>query len=893
MTQPLVPVLAAPLIGPERFRITLNVPTGLTIAQIVQRVLPGAGLTLSRMRVTLVSTEGAALIPQHLWERVRPNAGVQVVIRGVPGDDQTVRSILLVAVSVAALVFAPPLAGAIGLGGSAFATGLIAAGLTVTGTLLVNALIPPPVPDDGTRRNVYEISGFRNEQRPGQPVPLVLGRHRYAPPFAAPPFTEIVGNDQYVHALLCVGYGPVRISDIRIGDTSIDAFDDVDIEIREGRESDQPVTLYSQQVYEETFGIELTRPVLLDNNATIRDAIRGALYGRGSPNAGPEQPVVRATGSNAEQISVLIAFTGGLFRVNSDGDLRPHSVRFRIRARLQGDVNWTDVGNLTVREQKRESFVRQFTFDAPARGRCEVEVTRITINSLDPARSDRAYLAAIQTIRSEYPINVAKPLALIALRIRASNQLSGALDNVNCIVEREGLTRDGGQWIAGYSRTPASAFLFALMGPSNPYPVTEAEIDMDLIAEWHDWCLARNLKYDRPHDQTESLAEMLALICAAGRATPRHDGVRWGVVIDRPEELVVDHVNPRNSSDFEWGRTYFAPPDGMRVRFLDETNDYQEAERVIPWPGHFGPVNLTEALDLPGKTDPDEIWIEARRRMYELIHRPDQFSVLQDGASRVATRGDQVMASFDTLERTQIAARVKAVQGNAVQIDESVRVGEDWGIRFRVFADADDVIGASVVQPLVPGASTTSLVVLHGNGQLPRIGDLVHLGPRQTESLALRIRGIEPGQDLTARLLMVAAAPVIDELTDAEQPPVWDGSTGTPIVLPPKPLPNPFFSAISVGTVEGGTPSTIDITLAVPRAIPNVTLPERYELDHRLQGDPNWTTIVIEAPSDSAIIPDYALGDTVELRARAFAGEETTASAVFTLAMPNAPSPAS
>ncbi len=88
---------------------------------------------------------------------------------------------------------------------------------------------------------------------------------------------------------------------------------------------------------------------------------------------------------------------------------------------------------------------------------------------------------------------------------------------------------------------------------------------------------------------------------------------------------MVDHISPRNSKGFKASRTYFDPPHGFRVKFLDRTNDHKAAERLIPWPAHSGEITLTEELQLPGKTNPAEIWIEARRRMYEAIYRIDSY----------------------------------------------------------------------------------------------------------------------------------------------------------------------------------------------------------------------------------------------------------------------------
>ncbi|NUB46586.1 hypothetical protein GEU84_019510 [Fertoebacter nigrum] len=100
---------------------------------------------------------------------------------------------------------------------------------------------------------------------------------------------------------------------------------------------------------------------------------------------------------------------------------------------------------------------------------------------------------------------------------------------------------------------------------------------------------------------------------------------------------MVDHLTPRNSRDFQSRRNCIDPPHAFRVKFKDATNEWKDAERLIRWPGHTGEITITEALELPGKTRPDEIWREARRRMYEAIYRPDLHEVMQDGPVRVAT----------------------------------------------------------------------------------------------------------------------------------------------------------------------------------------------------------------------------------------------------------------
>jgi hypothetical protein len=868
MTASKLPVVFAPVLDPGKARRFMDMPCGLTIAQIVARVAPGQQPSAGHLRVTLTTAQGTCVIEERYWPNIRPKPGTTVVVRGIPGKD-TLRAVLLAVVTIAAAALAPVLFPAFGKIGLALAT----AGLSIIGTLLINALIPIETPDAQERRDVYRIDGWRNDIRPGAPVPCAFGRHRYAPPFAAQSYTEVVGDDQYIRAFFCLGYGPLRITDLRIGETPVSDFEDIDIETREGRPGDLPLGLFPRQVLEEGAGVQLVRPLPRDLNG---DVVEG--------EASIETPVVRFTASNSARASVILGFPGGLFWIDDKGRRKSWSVGIRIRARLNGAGPWTEVVTLDVTAERQESFLRQHSWDLPVRGRWQIEVTRMTEDSTNTQVSDKVLLSAIQSIRPEYPINIDKPLAFVAIRVRATYQLNGSLDSFNALIQREGPVRAAGEWVQGFARNPASAYLTALMGPQNPYPVTQAGIDMEMIADWYAWCASKGLKYDRVHDAPEGLGDMLNAICGAGRASPRHDGVRWGVVIDRPQTLVIDHINPRNSDQFEWSRDYFVPPDGFRVRFLDETNNYEEAERIVPWPGHTGPVNLTESIDHPGKTDPDEIYIETRRRMYELMHRPDSFSAIQSGTARVATRGDLVMGSFDVLSRSQIAARVTGVTGRLVGIDESLTVPAGFGVRFRVYANEEDGVGTSMVRAIAAAPEETRALLLEGAGALPQVGDTVHIGPVETTSLALRIRGIEAGDDFSARLIMIAAAPEIDTLTDADVPPAWDGRVGAEIDIAAVVPAAPRFKAIRTGMSGTETPGGLQVILRPgPGSTATVT---RYELEHRPGGSGVWTTLNISVAASGRAIGGYSAGAVVELRARAFAGTtpgDFTATAFVTI----------
>ncbi|WP_051644560.1 hypothetical protein [Labrenzia sp. DG1229] len=863
-----VPVLAAPMFDPGIGRIDTELPTGLSIAEIVAITFPASLNGELPLRVVLVTERGTAVIERSKWQFVRPRPGVRVVIRVLPGKN-ALRTILQVVVAIAAIaigqLWAVPLAGALGIS-AGLAQGVLSFGVTALGNLLINALVPPAKPDapvassDNQVNRTYSITGWKNRLAPDGAVPVLFGKHRYAPPFAAISYTEIVGDIQYVRALFVFGYGPVKLSSFKIGTTDISEYDEAELEIREGYASDEPFTLYPRQVIEDLVGSDLTRPLPRDDAGNI---IAGAAT---------EEPVVRYSAANGTGASVIISFPGGLYNYDTNGNLQALTVSVRIRYRAQdsGDP-WTDVTTLNVSAAKRESFYRQHSWDFPTRGRYEIEVTRMTSERTDERISDRSVLVGVQTFRPEYPLNFEHPLAAVALRIKATYQLNGALDNLSGLGERVCLDWDSvsGTWIERETVNPASLYRFALQSLANAYPVADSGINLTQLAEWHDYCAAKGLEFNFVQDTDLSLLETLRLIAAAGRATPRHDGVQWGVVIDKPQELVIDHISPRNSDNFKWQRIYFDPPDAFRVPFLDASNDFEPAERIVPWPGFVGDITLTEEIEFPGKTDPDEIWKEARRRQYELLHRPGRYTALQDGQARVATRGDLIMGSFDTLDQTQIAARVLKVQDSLIMLDEVVTMeaGEAYAIRFRSGLTEADTIGASTVRSVVTVAGSTDTVQLEGSGRMPVEGHLVHFGKAVSESKALIVKDIESGEDFTSFVTMIDAAPEIDTLTDAENPPAWSGVVGSELSDPLAVPSAPVFTAVRTGVAGTGNVDGLDVLIAPGPGSSAVI--GTFEIDHRETGNVVWTTLSIAAGDGGAPISGYLSGNSVDLRARA------------------------
>ena len=237
----------------------LKVGEGLTVSELMVQVQPNPNLEwYAHVYVDEQYIEAAK------WSAVVPTAGSLVTIRVVPqgGDDKNpLATILSIVVLVVATVYGGPLGAKLGLEGmigvnasQAIGTALIG----MAGSLLVNAIAPPPTQNpaalSAADAPTLSIAGARNSSGALNVIPKIMGKHLVTPYYGAMPYTELVGQDQYLRLLFVIGYGPLEISDHKIGETDLFDYSDVEIEVRNGYSDDESLTLFPSTVSEESIG---------------------------------------------------------------------------------------------------------------------------------------------------------------------------------------------------------------------------------------------------------------------------------------------------------------------------------------------------------------------------------------------------------------------------------------------------------------------------------------------------------------------------------------------------------------------------------------------------------------------------------------------------------------
>lgn len=533
---------------------------------------------------------------------------------------------------------------------------------------------------------------------------------------------------------------------------------------------------------------------------------------------------------------------------------------------------------------------------AVAPGQYEVRIRRLTPDSTSSSVSDIAQWTALRTIEAKDPITIPN-IAKIALRIKASGQLSGVVDDLNALFTSILPDYDAAQfgtWVQRGTANPASHIRAILQGNSNKRPLPDNRIHLADLAAFHTECVAHGFTFNGVIDFAGTVRERLADVAAAGRATMgMRDGLHT-VVRDVPQQVPVQHFTPRNSSGFQGVKVFTEIPHALRCRFPNAAADYEQDERIVLNDGYqidgldaFGnarpdlpPATRFELFEMFGVTDPTQIFKLARYHLAVATLRPETFTVGTDFEHLACSRGDLVLLSHDVmlvgLGAGRVLARITNAGGDVVGLvlDEPavMEAGKDYGIRVRL----ED--GVSFARPLVtaPGSSPQVMFTspVAPGEPCPDEGDLFSFGEVGRETSSVLVKSIAVGQDLSATLSFVDYAPGVYQADQGEIPPFDSNITvGTSYSQrPDAPIIETIRSdeSVMIRDSDGSLRNRMLITL---RPVSGRSIvPTHAQAMTRPQGSQSWTThptVPIDGTAGGAVsIEQVEQGVTYELKVR-------------------------
>jgi len=954
------PVLS---ICPHPLQVSAQVspaPAGMTVAEILYEQGYGYVLLPScRASIVVERFDGTALeLAKAEAFSFTPLPGDVVGVRVLPGKGGGGKNPLQSIVSVAFIVASMYVPGAWAMSwqlamnsmgmtvSTAFASAMISGAIGLAGMAVGSFLASPPTNDirsaggsvfeaDST---TYAITGSQNKINRYGVVPQLLGgTYRVYPCHGAEPYTEIVGEDQYLRQLFAM-YGPVKVEDMRIGETPLSSYTDYEIEVREGWATDAPVTLYSngQDVHQESVNLELkasTGWVTRRTNAMADEVIFDLALTRGlyvidqrsgAKVAGTVQvevqycavgaadwlpwPVIPSayvmrgvwTFSQAYAPGDVVTWEGTTYRC-----IAAHTSASRAQATASTSTagTWADTslwvagsvstgtGILTISGKYTSAHYESFRAVLGG-GQYDIRWRRVTPDNTDGYTYDLTNIIALRTITHRNPISSTSdlpPLCTIALRIKANGRFNGVIEQFNFLATAylPVWNPATSAFVMQPSNVPAWAYVNVLRGPANKKPVADSLIDIPTMLEWAAFTEAKGLHINALVDVETTTRELGLKIARVGRASTTKRDNLYSVAIDNEKPVAVQVLTPRNSWGFEGTMQLPDQPHALRCQFNDASAGYQQNERIVYAPGYSeATASVFEELQLWGVTNADEAWRSGQFHMAQVRLRPEEFTAWMDIEHLRCRRGSRIRVVHDVVLLGLGQGRIKSVdyvhpetdrRATACTIDSTVpmEAGKSYAAGIRLST------GTLVTAAVATAAGESSRLVFASPilaSASPQGRELLYFCEAGKEAEDMIITNIEKGDDFTARLTMRHYAPAVQQADTGVIPP-FDSKMTRPIAVESAQPGTPVISSVV-------SDEPVLLTLADGTMIPRIVVSfaptagnaptDRYQVQIRETAGAWRYAPDLDKSARAATIRDVEEGHAYDIRIRSVSANGAT-----------------
>lgn len=534
--------------------------------------------------------------------------------------------------------------------GTAVSWGTVLGGaVSIGGSLLLGALFPPPQPNLSQANGrftsdavspTYSLSGGSNRARPFEPMPLLFGTHRIFPDYGARTYTEFEGEDQYLYQVFNFGLSDLALSDFRIGNTPLADFAGVEMETAG---ADGALTLFP---------------------ANVDTVSGGALtYAAGW--------ITRTSSIDATALAVDI---GGTLYFTGDTGLEARSVTLEMEYRAVGSGTWLPfvgaASAVTLTSSSRK-LLRLTYRKTIASGQYEMRIRRTTADETDARAASEIAWSQLRTYQPDTADYTGQKR--VAVRIRASGQLQGQVEQLSAIGAASVPVWTGSAWSTQVSSNPAWLFLWFARGKKNGAGrrlfgpcLADSRIDIEGLKEWGAWCDAKGLSFDAVLDLNMSCSAALERIARCGRATMSWAPGKLSVVWDAAAQPVVAVFGmsniKRRTFSVDWATEKLA--DEVVVNFVNPDRDWQQDTVRATVPGVTAPTNPAN-IELFGCKSHIMAGREANLLAANHLYRLRRVSFETDFEGMVANRGDVIAVSHDL---TQWGYSGRLVAGSSTQL---------------------------------------------------------------------------------------------------------------------------------------------------------------------------------------------------------------------------------
>lgn len=747
----------------------LTVPEGMTVGEIV-----GYALTAAAFPAELYDTVrvyiGEHEIARPYWANVRPKRGTNVSLIQVPlggGSGRkigmTIAAVAIAVLSYGTMSYVSGAMTAAGYSSAAASAGgmLAAAGVSMVGGVLMQLAFAPDSDKSSTRYSIDNVGNQPLEKN--KPIPLLLGRRRVYPRIAATTWTDVHDidahgdSDVYLNMIVLWNPGPVALEDLKIGETPITEFNDVQVVHHLYPSGNARPTLYNQVVREDQISTELRRA-----------------YGW----------VQRRTRENTTKIEVTLSWPAGLY--NKKG--KSFAVNLQMQYKSVDSDTWLDAptgGTFSIDKKKKQSFYKNYSW-AVASGQYDVRIRRTNNDDWDLDEDDQGtqqttvYWLRLHSYNGDAsPMPHPELFSYTELRIRATNQINGTLDKLNAIVTTmvpkwNGSTFDANSVAA--SRNPAELFHWYATSDVTALPQTGA-VDEAALGALAQQCEA-NKWYCDALIETGSMNEVLDTLAAAGQGF----GAVWedgllSVAVDDEKPVPVQIFSARNVHNFQGQILYPDEIHAVNVVFDDETSGYQSQTRTVYAPGYTAETaTLFETVDCPFKTNPREAYIYGWRYLAARILRPETYSFDTWTEGLIVRFGKRVDIAHWRMSVGSQGTRIREVltgqNGSVTGVVLDDRVAMSAGLSYVLKIQSGSSVGLYTVATVAGRTDTLMLTDPVAAANFGGAGNHCVFGEASKETLPAVVTGIDVHADKTTTLTCIPYAPGM--LANGGDIPAWN-----------------------------------------------------------------------------------------------------------------------
>ena len=655
-------------------------------------------------------------------------------LRGGHHGKNILKAIASIAVLVAAIAIPGSIAGITSLEST-----LLSIGIGVGGTMLINALFPTPkpqLPKFGLSEETYGWSNIKTTVRQGNPIPVLYGKRRVGGNLIGYS-THLDGQNQYLDMDIGIcGHNVDSISDIRINNQPVESFRNVTVDYRTGTWGQTPISFMGRTETPINSGSTLlyNQPVDLQ---TIDDLVQG--------------------------IKVNFKFPYGLFYANDKGGLDARSVDIKIEYSMWNGTAWdTPTEFKTVTYSGAKSSIIRYSEEISGlpEGKYKVILTRLTTDNTNSRQQDKVILDSIDEIIYDdfsYPM-----MTHLGLEVLATDQLSGTMPDVTCLVERK-IFNNGdigiSQQIANKpANNPAWIVYDILTNSAYGGGYTDDDIDIPAFTEWANYCSDNGIECNIYFDGESSVWEAILMVANESHGILKIEGSQISVIVDAP--TVATQLFTVGNIVADSFKEHYLPiadrANVVEVSFYDEEHDFAKREFSIYSEDWNTEKEVKKSLTLYGITKYDAANKLGQYMLNYNKYLTKSIEFEADIDAIASTVGDVIKVQFDT-PNWGYGGRIVSATSSQVVVDREIDFEDGKTYRIVYRTQDDNQYGFNWTQS---GNVTTDTIPVSVN-PLPQKYDVYTIGEVDFPYKLFRITSISRSDDLKKHISAIEYNPSI------------------------------------------------------------------------------------------------------------------------------------